>query len=126
MLMGASSNQMGSTSYPGDLTSKGTACTIPSGAHNSFLVERRPTVWPHEAWIAPTNDEEKLELFATFAPELVEMILAVPCAERWALFHRPRLDRWSKGRATLIGDAARAMVPHHGQGANQSSRMHSC
>ena len=48
------------------------------------------------------------------------MITAVPTSPRWALFHRPPLGRWSRGRVTLLGDAAHALVPHHGQGANQS------
>lgn len=90
------------------------------GDHNFFLVERNPSPWPHKAWIAPSNDEEKLARFGDWDPAIVEMVSAVSCTERWALFHRPPLSRWSKGRITLLGDAAHAMVPHHGQGANTS------
>ena len=49
-----------------------------------------------------------------------QLIGAVGVTERWALYHRPPLSRWSRGRVTLLGDAAHALVPHHGQGANQS------
>jgi 2-polyprenyl-6-methoxyphenol hydroxylase and related FAD-dependent oxidoreductases len=93
---------------------------IGNGAHNFFLVERHPSPWPHKAWIAPTNDQEKLAGFGSWHPAIIEMVNAVPVSERWGLFHRPPLGRWSRGRVTLIGDAAHALVPHHGQGANQS------
>jgi salicylate hydroxylase len=48
------------------------------------------------------------------------MITATPISSRWGLFHRPPLGRWTRGRVTLLGDAAHQLAPHHGQGANQS------
>ena len=38
----------------------------------------------------------------------------------WALFDRPALERWSVGRATLLGDACHPMLPFMGQGAAQA------
>lgn len=38
----------------------------------------------------------------------------------WALQDLPRLARWSRGRVTLLGDAAHAPLPHQGQGAGQT------
>ena len=48
------------------------------------------------------------------------MIGAVPQSPRWGLFTRRPLTRWNRGPVVLLGDAAHAMLPHQGQGANQT------
>ena len=39
---------------------------------------------------------------------------------KWALFDRPPLETWTRGRVTLLGDAAHPMLPYMAQGASQS------
>jgi len=88
---------------------------IGNGAHNFFLVERHPSPWPHKAWIAPTNDQEKLAGFGSWHPAIIEMVNAVPVSERWGLFHRPPLGRLEprpgdpdRGRGPRAGATPRA------------------
>lgn len=90
------------------------------GGHVNFLaVVEGPHDWAHpEKGLAPSNDAEALALFQGWHPAVTEMIAAASHEVRWGLFLARPLRRWRRGRVVLLGDAAHAMLPHHGQGAN--------
>jgi 2-polyprenyl-6-methoxyphenol hydroxylase-like FAD-dependent oxidoreductase len=86
---------------------------------NFLAVVEGPPVWPHgDRWQAEIEPGEALAAFAGWHPAATEMVGAVEHRVRWGLFVGRPLLRWSRGRAVLLGDAAHAMLPHHGQGAN--------
>lgn len=87
---------------------------------NFLAVSREPEQWTSPEWVVPARDEEKLAPFAGWHPAVTQMIESVEVTQRWALMRRPPLSSWHRGRVVLLGDAAHALVPHHGQGANQA------
>ncbi|GLZ53067.1 FAD-dependent monooxygenase [Actinomycetospora sp. NBRC 106378] len=85
---------------------------------NFFAVLCGPSQW--EGGNREVPDGELLAAFEGWHPAVVEMLAAVPQSPRWPLLSQPHLTRWTRDRVALIGDACHAMLPHHGQGANQS------
>lgn len=73
-----------------------------------------------ESWSAPGDPDVLRREFAGWDPRIEQLLRDVQMTFRWALYDREPLPTWTKGRLSLLGDAAHPMLPHLGQGANQS------
>jgi salicylate hydroxylase len=73
-----------------------------------------------ESWSAPGDPDALRREFAGWDPCVEEILRHVRSCFWWGLYDREPLGSWTRGRLTLLGDAAHPMLPHVGQGANQA------
>lgn len=102
-------------------TTQGTYSSIRSRGRDGYQW------WVLEAWPDDRPAPEDLHAHATelgraFNPALQAMIAATPAEnhQRWPIRDIAPMQKWSKGRITLAGDAAHATSPYAAYGAGMS------
>lgn len=94
--------------------------SIEGGRTVNFLAVVRVPEWTNTGWMEECAVSDAVDAFAGWYPAVTEMVGATKVGARWGLHDLAPLRRWHSERVVLIGDAAHAMMPHQGQGANQT------
>jgi salicylate hydroxylase len=76
--------------------------------------------WREESWTMPGDVTELREAYSAFHPEARALLHACTEVMKSALYVRDPLPRWSRGHATLLGDACHPMTPFMAQGAGMA------
>ena len=93
---------------------------VGAGARYHNWVALTPGEWRVESWTTRGEVADALKEFEGWHSQVRDIIGSADVTNRWALYDRDPLPRWTIGRVTLMGDAAHAMLPYMAQGAVQS------
>jgi salicylate hydroxylase len=81
------------------------------------VVEQRG--WQVESWTEPGELDMLRQAYHGWHSDLTHLIEQIPpdSLYKWALFDRPPMAKWGRGRVTLLGDACHPTLPFMAQGA---------
>jgi 2-polyprenyl-6-methoxyphenol hydroxylase-like FAD-dependent oxidoreductase len=72
--------------------------------------------WQVESWTVAGTTEELANDYRGWHPDVHAIIRNIGVPFKWALMLRGPMERWSRGRITLLGDACHPTLPFLGQG----------
>jgi salicylate hydroxylase len=76
--------------------------------------------WVEESWSVPSSRKELIAAKAGWNEALLDMFRHVDDVFKWGIYDRDPLPEWTRGRVTLLGDAAHPTMPTLAQGANMT------
>lgn len=93
---------------------------VSGGRKVNVVAVRETDQWAEENWFLRANADEVHAAYPNWHPIIHQLIDKADFINKWALFDRDPAPHWSRGRFTLIGDAAHPMLPFMAQGANMA------
>jgi salicylate hydroxylase len=92
---------------------------VKGGAAVNIVAVNESAQWVAESWTEPSTREELLGAYQGWHRNILDLFARVDSDQtfKWGLFDRDPMAQWSKGHATLLGDAAHPMLPFLSQGA---------
>jgi salicylate hydroxylase len=76
--------------------------------------------WVEESWSVPSSRDELIAAKAGWNDALLAMFDHVEHVFKWGIYDRDPMPQWTRGRVTLLGDAAHPTMPTLAQGANMA------